>query len=141
MRGLLQLQQAETYRRAAQTYRQQSGGRPKLSDDYARAASTYRQASASRERREQERAAATHRQKDMFFFLVQSELGDVYKISLEHSPEHGVTDVRNEVMRQITPEATAQRSLCDALFETILASGKSLVTSAELHLHCSVPHE
>ena len=62
----LQLQQAETYRRAAQTYRQQSGGRPKLSDDYARAASTYRQASASRERREQERAAATHRQQAAF---------------------------------------------------------------------------
>jgi splicing factor 3B subunit 3 len=32
-------------------------------------------------------ASATHRQKNFFFFLVQSELGDIYKVSLEINPE------------------------------------------------------
>ena len=37
-------------------------------------------------------ASATHRQKSMFFFLVQSEYGDLYKVTLEHSDDR-VSDV------------------------------------------------
>ena len=37
-------------------------------------------------------AAATHRQKDLFFFLIQSEFGDLYKVTLEY------TKVRDSVL-------------------------------------------
>ena len=36
---------------------------------------------------------AAHRQRDLFFFLVQSELGDLYKVTLAWGAA-GVTDVR-----------------------------------------------
>ena len=29
-------------------------------------------------------AAATHKQKDLFFFLLQTEVGDLYKVTLEY---------------------------------------------------------
>ncbi|KAG2555075.1 hypothetical protein PVAP13_9KG549900 [Panicum virgatum] len=38
-------------------------------------------------------AAATHRQKSMFFFLLQTEYGDIFKVDLEHSGET-VTELR-----------------------------------------------
>ncbi|RLN07765.1 Splicing factor 3B subunit 3 [Panicum miliaceum] len=38
-------------------------------------------------------AAATHRQKTMFFFLLQSEYGDIFKVDLEHSGDT-VTELR-----------------------------------------------
>ena len=37
-------------------------------------------------------AAATHKQKAMFFFLVQTEYGDIFKVTLDHA-EDRVTDV------------------------------------------------
>ncbi|PAN03925.1 hypothetical protein PAHAL_1G029300 [Panicum hallii] len=38
-------------------------------------------------------AAATHRQKTMFFFLLQTEYGDIFKVDLEHSGDT-VTELR-----------------------------------------------
>jgi splicing factor 3B subunit 3 len=35
-------------------------------------------------------SAATHRQKDMFFFLIQSEFGDIYKVMLDYVKDTGV---------------------------------------------------
>ena len=38
-------------------------------------------------------AASLHRQKGLFFFLVQSEYGDVYKVSLEYGEDSKVTEL------------------------------------------------
>ena len=32
-------------------------------------------------------ATATHRQRDLFFFLVQSEVGDIYKVTVEFTAD------------------------------------------------------
>ncbi|KAK9154221.1 hypothetical protein Sjap_001701 [Stephania japonica] len=38
-------------------------------------------------------SAATHKQKSMFFFLLQTEYGDVFKVTLEHDNDH-VTELK-----------------------------------------------
>ncbi|KAG8501489.1 hypothetical protein CXB51_003974 [Gossypium anomalum] len=38
-------------------------------------------------------SAATHKQKSMFFFLLQTEYGDIFKVTLEHGNE-GVTELK-----------------------------------------------
>lgn len=50
-------------------------------------------------------SGAAHRQKDLFFFLVQSEIGDLYKVSLELDPNNKniVTDVIISVFDAIQP--------------------------------------
>ena len=45
---------------------------------------------------------AAHRQRDLFFFLVQSELGDLYKVTLAWGAA-GVTDVRVSVFDTLFP--------------------------------------
>lgn len=35
-------------------------------------------------------ATATHKTKNMFFFLVQTEQGDIFKITLSHDTEIGI---------------------------------------------------
>lgn len=45
---------------------------------------------------------ATHRQRDLFFFLVQSELGDLYKVTLDWSAA-GVADVKVSVFDTLFP--------------------------------------
>eukprot|EP00873_Tetraselmis_striata_P011542 jgi/Tetstr1/431806/TSEL_021301.t1 len=47
-------------------------------------------------------AAATHKQKNMFFFLVQSEYGDVYKVTLEYEDER-VTELKIKYFDTIPP--------------------------------------
>eukprot|EP00249_Psilotum_nudum_P023101 c28748_g1_i1 orf=75-3716(+) len=39
-------------------------------------------------------SAATHRQKNMFFFLLQSEYGDIFKVTLEYTKDDQVIEVR-----------------------------------------------
>jgi splicing factor 3B subunit 3 len=40
-------------------------------------------------------ATATHKTKNMFFFLVQTEQGDIFKITLTHDADMGmVTEIR-----------------------------------------------
>ncbi|CAM9238590.1 unnamed protein product [Heterosigma akashiwo] len=53
-------------------------------------------------------AAAAHRQKDMYFFLLQSEYGDVYKVTLETAPDNldEVRDVKVAVFDTL-PVASA----------------------------------
>ena len=53
-------------------------------------------------------ASATHRQKNMFFFLVQSEYGDLYKVTLEHEGDK-VSDV---VVRYFDTLPAACTSVC-----------------------------
>ena len=48
-------------------------------------------------------ATATHRQRELFFFLLQSELGDLYKVTLAWAPGAGVSDVRASVFDCIFP--------------------------------------
>ncbi len=44
-------------------------------------------------------ATATHKTKNMFFFLVQTEQGDIFKITLTHDADMGMVrkDFINEV--------------------------------------------
>jgi splicing factor 3B subunit 3 len=48
--------------------------------------------------------AATHRQRELFFFLVQSELGDMYKVTLDVSGDH-VHDLAVSVFDALFPAA------------------------------------
>ena len=53
-------------------------------------------------------ATATHKQRELFFFLLQTEIGDLYKATLDWSPAGGVTDVKVSCFDSIFP----CRSLC-----------------------------
>jgi len=48
-------------------------------------------------------SAATHVQKNLFFFLVQSELGDLYKVTLVWEEDAGVTDMKIKYFDTINP--------------------------------------
>ena len=50
-------------------------------------------------------AVAAHKQRELFFFLVQTEIGDLYKVTLDWTARGGVTDVRASVFDSIFPAA------------------------------------
>jgi splicing factor 3B subunit 3 len=44
-------------------------------------------------------ATATHKTKNMFFFLVQTEQGDIFKITLTHDADMGMVRIKFKIVR------------------------------------------